>query len=66
MVQTPIYCSTRPLAPQVAVLARRNATAIVFATEGGPEVRASDMTACLLAGGLGTVHKKPRHWALGA
>ena len=49
----PFISSTRPLAPQVAGLARRNATAIAIGfatTEGGPGVRASDCVRGVLAG----------------
>ena len=54
----PFISSTRPLAPQVAGLARRNATAIGFATtEGGPGVRASD---CVRACWLPVLHVRKR------
>ena len=64
----PFISSTRPLAPQVAGLARRNATAIAIGfatTEGGPGVRASDCVRGVLAA-CWLPRKKTRHWALDA
>ena len=71
----PLISSTRPLAPQVAGLARRNATATppyrIRYYRGrprvGPGIPSSErLRACLLLLAASTARKKTRHWALDA